>query len=90
MTYEVWIPISPTQYESAEWVVVKNAAREDMNNWCAYQGWIIGPDYTYQFVKCLYKGIHTHVFNFEKADHAVLFKLRFGGMAPCSNMKCLS
>jgi len=82
MKYEIWIPISPTQYDSAEWVSIRDVERGEMKIWCMENGIQLGSDYHYQFVKCLHDGIHCHVFNFEKADHAVLFKLRFGGMAP--------
>lgn len=80
--HRVWVPISPTQFESADWVVIMREARVEITTWIEDQGLRQGYDCLYDFVKCLYKGIHCHVLHFENPSHAVLFKLRFGGVAP--------
>lgn len=79
--YAIIIPISPTQFESAEWVSIRDVEKGEMKLWCIDNDILEGDDYRYEFVKCLHDSIHCHVFNFASATHAMLFRLTFGGMS---------
>ena len=72
----LFVPISPTQYESFDWVIRRNVAKGEYIIWLTENQY----PFSYEFIKCLHEGIHCHVFNFENTDHAMLFKLRFGGI----------
>jgi len=86
MSNQVWIPINPTQYESEYWVVYRDVQRRELLEWINERN----IPHTYEFIKCLYEGIHTHVLNFEKSSDAVLFKLTFGGVKPVVRSHSLS
>ena len=72
----VYIAISPTQYESWDWVLLNDQSFKRYCDWFLERK----IEYDYEFVKCLIDGVHCHVFGFNDYRDALLFKLTWGGL----------
>lgn len=83
--YMVEIPISPTQWESADWVSIKDKFVISAEDYLDERHLVQNIHFVYHFLKCCGPdGAHLMHFRFANINDALLFKLRFAGQNECT------